>query len=297
VRLATALAVGLAVGSAAAGCARSAAAPAAAPAGPAAAVPVLLRSAGLRLPLDDYQASVAESYLLARAHRALLSACMRELGLDFALPETGPPAGPRTWTDRRYGLTDPAQATRGYWAADRAAGSPTAAAVRRRTAAVTAAEGAAITGRGMHVVNGRQVPPGGCTEEARRRLTADNPAGADLDLPAQLAGQSFFTSQRDPRVRAATQQWSACMKAAGHTYAGPLDPPADRRFQHALSQPEIATARDDIACKARTNLVGVWFAVESAQQRSLIDANRPALDLARRAYHAELAIAAKSGSR
>jgi hypothetical protein len=33
-------------------------------------------------------------------------------------------------------------------------------------------------------------------------------------------------------------------------------------------------ARQDIACKAETNLVGRWFAVESAYQRQAIDADR-----------------------
>ena len=93
-------------------------------------------------------------------------------------------------------------------------------------------------------------------------------------------------------MRAATRQWSACMAAAGYRYAGPLDPPKDARFQDARTPLEISTAEADVACKQRTNLVGVWFAEESARQRSLIEANRPALELARTAFRAELAVAA-----
>jgi hypothetical protein len=270
--------------------------PGPAPASPAAATPVLLRSADLRLPLDDYQPSVADSHRLIRAQRALLTACMRELGLDFSVPEPAP-SGPRSWNERRYGLTDPAQAAHGYWAADRTGTPQTAAAVRRRTAAATAVEGDAITGRGVQVVNGRPVPPGGCADEARRRLTAGDPPTADLDLPARLAGESYHASQQDPRVRAVIRQWSSCMRTAGYTYPRPLDPAGDPRFQHALSPAEIATAKADVACKQRTNLVGVWFAAESARQRTLIDANQPALDLTHRAYQAELAIAATALSR
>jgi hypothetical protein len=40
----------------------------------------------------------------------------------------------------------------------------------------------------------------------------------------------------------------------------------------------------------------VWFTVESAEQRSLIEAHRPALELARTAFRAELAIAATAGA-
>lgn len=289
-RLARALGAVLAVGVVAAGCAH-AGAPAAAPplAGP---VPVLLRSADLHLPLDDYRTSVADSYLLSSAHRALLSACMHELGLDFTLPEAGPPPGPRTWTDRRYGLTDPAQAAGGYWAAERTgAVGRTAAAVRQRTGKVTPAEGAAVTGRGAPTVNGHPVPPGGCADEAERRLAAHDPAGADLQLGQRLDAQTFAESQRDPRVTAVVRQWSGCMRTAGFSYPGPLDPSADPRFRHALSRTEVAVAHADLACKQRTNLVGVWFAVESGRQQSLIDANRPALDLTRRATQAELAVA------
>lgn len=267
-------------------------------------VPTLLRSADLRLPLDDYLPSVAEVDRLARAGRALLRRCMREFGFDYSTPQPGPWAGPRTWNERRYGLADPARAAHGYWPESRAAAARAAAAraARRRAAtapigaAAAAAEGAALTGRAAKVVNGRRVPSGGCADEAQRRLTEHDPPGADTYLAQRLTSDSFFGSQQDARVREVTQRWSACMKAAGHSYAGPLDPPKDRRFQRAVTPLEIATAKADVACKERTNLVGVWFAVESTQQRSLIEANRGALELARKAFRAELAVAAGVGA-
>lgn len=253
--------------------------------------PVLLRSVDLRLPLDRYQPTVAETDRLARAHRALLSDCMRGLGLDYVLPDTGPPAGPRTWTDRRYGLTDPAQAAHGYWSATRTATNRTASAIRQRTARATGTEGAAITGRGVQVINGHRVPAGGCAEAAQRRLTGNDPPGVDHSLAQRLSSDSFTRSQHDPRVVDATRRWSACMLVAGFRYAGPLDPPADRRFQHALSGTEIAAASADIACKRQTNLIGIWYAVEAVLQAPLIASNQAGLDLARSAFQAELAIA------
>jgi hypothetical protein len=261
-------------------------------------VPTLLRSADLRLPLDDYLPSVADADRLARAGRALLRQCMHEFGFDYVTPELGPWAGPRTWTERRYGLTDPAQARHGYWPESRAAAARGAAVrlARRRAAAPTEAEGAALTGRGARVLNGKPVPPGGCAGEAQRRLTAHDPPGADQYLAQRLTSDSFFGSQRDARVRRATQQWVSCMKAAGYDYAGPLDPPKDRRFQRAVTPLEISTAGADVACKKWTNLVGVWFTVESTQQRSLVEANRAGLDRARTAVQAELAVAAGVGA-
>ncbi|MEN3361272.1 MAG: hypothetical protein V7637_5254 [Mycobacteriales bacterium] len=253
-------------------------------------VPLLLRSADLRLPLDDFSLSVAEGQRLARAGRALLSQCVRGFGFDYTAPDPAP-TGPGSWTERRYGLTDPAQAAGGYWAADRL----TAARAGRPANTATAVEGGLVTGRGPQVVRGRRVPAGGCAAQARRRLTAGDPAGTDQTLAQRLGSDTFFASQQDPRVRAVFGQWSACMRAAGYSYAGPLDPPKDARFQGAISTTEIATAKADVVCKRQTNLVGVWFTVEAGQQRPLIEANRAALRRARTAFQAELAVATGVG--
>jgi hypothetical protein len=58
-----------------------------------------------------------------------------------------------------------------------------------------------------------------------------------------------------------------------------------------LTPAEIATAKADVACKQQTNLVGIWFTVESAHQRTLIIQNTTALNLAAEAIHTELAAA------
>jgi hypothetical protein len=257
-------------------------------------VPALLRSVDLRLPLDDYFPSLAENDRLAHAGRVLLRQCMRGFGFDFAAPDPPSSMGPRTWTERRYGLTDPAQAARGYWPQSRAAVA-LAGTARRRAPAAGAGEADALTGDGAQVINGRPVPPGGCTAAARRRLTAEDPPGADPSLAQRLLSDSFFGSQQDGRVHGAIQQWSNCMKAGGYDYAGPLDPPKDSRFQQAATALEIATATADVGCKQATNLIGIWFTVEAGQQVPLIEANRAALQLARTAFQAELAVAAKAG--
>jgi hypothetical protein len=268
-----------------AGCARPAAA-GPHPASPdrAGPEPALLATAGLRLPLDAYLPSVAETSRLAQANRALLRACMAEFGLSY--DATAPAAvGPRTWNERRYGLSDPAQV--GYWPQDRLAPA------RPRHAPQPAAVAAALTGSGAAVVNGRRVPAGGCAAGAYRRLTAHDPPGADRYLAQRLSSDSFLASRRHPAVRAATLAWSRCLRAAGFDYATPLDPPGDSRFQGPVATPlEIATARADIACKRQTNLAGIWFAAESVAQAALVAANRTSLRRGRDAYDAELAVAA-----
>jgi hypothetical protein len=262
-----------------------------APAGGAAAAPVppLLRTVDLRLPLDDYLMALPDSVRLARAVRLVQAGCLRRLGFPAAV-EPVPAVGPRSWNDRRYGLTDPAQAPHGYWPDSR-----TTPGSRPRSAAGDA-EGAALTGS-VRSVHGRPVPAGGCAGEASRRLLGHDPAGVDRELAQRLSYASFAASRRDPAVVAATAAWSACMAAAGHPYAGPLDPPADPRFQGAFTPLEAATATADIGCKRRTNLVGIWVAAEAATQRALIADHRPALELARTAVTAELAAAAAAGAR
>jgi hypothetical protein len=276
---------------AAAGCARPAGAPTPGPAA-AAPIPHLLRTADLRLPLDAYLASVAEVAELGSGYRALLRRCMAGYGFDF--PPADPPAGPsvgpsvggpRTRNERRYGLTDPAAASHGYRLANGA--SP----ARPDLPALPAAALAALNGAPGRLVAGRAVLPDGCAGQAGKELAAQVPPGADLGLPDRLARESFERSRQDPRVAAATRRWATCMRGRGYSYATPSEAAADPRFRGPLSRAETATAAADVDCKRQTNLVGIWFTVESADQRTLIAANQPALTLAATALKAELLVA------
>ena len=96
----------------------------------------------------------------------------------------------------------------------------------------------------------------------------------DEELPERLAYESFQRSQEDPRVKAAFAEWSSCMQDKGHKYKSPFDPFADPAFTPPGGAKERKTAEDDIACKTATNLVGKWYAVESAYQQGLIADHR-----------------------
>lgn len=280
-------ALALALLLATAACARPAATPTPAPA-PAAGgpVPVLLHGADLRLPLDAYLASVTEVAELGSGYRALVHRCMTGYGFDFPPAHLPASTGPLTRNERRYGLTDPAAAaTLGYRLAN--GGGP----ARPGLPALPAAGLDALNGAQGHLVAGRALPADGCAGQARRELTARVPQGADLTLPDRLARDSFERSRQDPRVAAAIQRWAACMREQGYRYATPFEAAADRRFRGPLSGAETATATADVACKARTNLVGIWFSAESGYQRALIDGNGPALALALAGLRAQLAVA------
>ncbi len=258
--------------------------------------PTLLQSADLVLPLDRYLATTAEVAEIASGYRALLRRCMARYAFAFPPADPPPPPGPRTRNERRYGLSDTAAAaTRGYRFTDQ----PSDDTARPGTAdnpALPPEATAVLYGQAAPSVSDKPVPTGGCVGEAHRNLSTNVPPGADTDLPQRLSGDSFAQSRRDPRVQAATRQWAACMKTNGYSYSTPFDPPADPRFSDALTPEEIAAAIADVACKQQINLVGIWFTIESAHQRTLIDQNATALNLAAKAINAQLAAARAANS-
>ena len=69
-------------------------------------------------------------------------------------------------------------------------------------------------------------------------------------------------------------------------------PKAVRSVGYSTSAAEIATARADVACKRRTDLVGIWFSVESAYQGAAIRLNAAALGQAKATMQQELRTAA-----
>jgi hypothetical protein len=250
-----------------------------------------LQSADLVLPLDHYLATTAEVTEIAKGYRALLRRCMARYGFTFPPADPPPAPGPRTRNERRYGLSDPAAAaTHGY----RFTSEPREKTAPGRAHNVVLPPEATAVLYGQTAapsVSGNPAPTGGCVGEAHHNLSAHAPHGADTDLPQRLSSDSFAQSRSDPKVQAATRQWATCMKANGYSYSTPFDPPADLAFRGTLTQAEIATAKTDVACKQQTNLVGIWFTIESAHQRALVIQNTTALDLAANAINAELAAA------
>jgi hypothetical protein len=252
-------------------------------------IPTLVDSAALRLPLDAYMFSPTELRLVGEAHRVLVRKCMRRAGFDYRPPEPSAQRPARTWNARRYGLTDAAAvAVHGY---DLDVPSANRTRIpRARRLPHNAAELRALTGGGHLADQRTQLSPGGCVGEAMHALAGSGPR--DRDLAQRLSFDTYYISQRDSRVQAVIKRWSHCMSARGFTYATPINPPGDARFRNGLGRKEIATAKADVACKQQTNVVGVWFAVESAYQDRQIAAHLPALQEIRKANADEVRRAA-----
>ena len=244
---------------------------------PVSTVPQILDTNRLQLPLDTYLLSLDEANQRDATRRSLLRRCMHRFGVRVTIPEPPAGVGLKSLNERRYGLTDAAGAAKlGYGLGERdprarRGGRDDAPALRPRALAV-------MTGRGPSLPP--HLPKDGCSGEVKRSMTPVDPStrkALDEYLPQRLSFETFQHSQADPRVQSAFSDWSACMRARGHDYKTPLDPPADRAFRVSGSVAERRTAQDDVACKVDTNLVGRWYSVESAYQTALIADNKAAL--------------------
>jgi hypothetical protein len=264
------------------GCAqsRAAARPAAAP------TPTPTSVLQDRLPLAAYELTpvqlASEDYLMLWLEQV----CMRRLGFDFlpGLSTASVGLGARITDEfetRWYGVSDPGAANRyGYHLPGWVQGTAAPDVVIKMP---EAERGALIGMARTHA--GRPIPAQGCTGQARRQLSQ---AGVSIQQPgsggpAALVGAlqlaSFERAQADPRVRAVFAKWARCMRSYGDRYATPFAAAADRRWtSSAIASPaEIQTARHDISCKLRVNLLGVEFAVESGYQKAAIAAHTRAL--------------------
>ena len=77
------------------------------------------------------------------------------------------------------------------------------------------------------------------------------------------------------------------------TTTSPLAPFSDPSLKDGSTRKAVDTAVDDVECKRRSNVVGIWYAVESAYQELLIEDNRAALAVLAKANAATSAVVAR----
>jgi hypothetical protein len=109
---------------------------------------------------------------------------------------------------------------------------------------------------------------------------------------------------RDPAVKAATRDWSACMAKNGYSFDQPQNV-FNQEFQnmyggqHHISpsttvsasaeQAQLAAAVTDAGCTQSSDLGGIYFAVQASYERQLVTANQQALSAAVSQYRAAYA--------
>jgi hypothetical protein len=234
------------------------------------------------LPADAYAFTVPETSRIDLARQLLAGRCMERFGYAFdanAAREVIDRGGRATVADlgyygneRRYGVTDPAIATRyGYHL------------VSHVTGTAVAVDADAAPGLGRLSATMKTVLSG-CAREAADALSTDGVLG-EADAVADLGGQSYRDSFADPAVVAAFHRWSVCMRGEGYPYRTPREAGAEFDVNSATVPPrEIAAAEADAGCKQRTQLVGVWHGYEVAVQDARIKADPATFQRAKEAH-------------
>lgn len=241
------------------------------------------------LPLDAYQLAPAQQTIVDQAIDKADKACLRRFGFDPRWPAPVTPSGPEGqvgYLPRLYGIGVESEVDRyGYHPPPDDTDARKAAANTNMVATYPQVmfdiERGAIAGD----YNGVAVPEKGCLGEAYRAVY-----GSDAKLGGQPGSQQTATdlgkankfpldaqarTEQDPRLVAAFGIWSRCMADQGYQYKTPWDANSDEQWwkTDTASAKEIQTAKTDLACRRKQNLVGLWYAVTTAYQNQVIEQN------------------------
>jgi hypothetical protein len=244
----------------------------------------------LRLPIQAYMLTPEQVDQQENLRPRLIGACLQRYGFtdkSFSRPNQ-PVTNPLgNIMFRRYGVTDQAVArTDGYHLPQSFAGAATPISSRNNSAAenlVLGGGGAKSGPVSQSTYQGKPIPKGGCLGEVDRALglnagdvtSAQEPQGGMVN---DIKSRSYQTSLTDQRVLTVFKKWSVCMSGKGYQISDPPSSPKPDWLKAPRPGPvEIATAEADVACKKQTNVVGVWFAVESDLQNADIEKNAEAL--------------------
>jgi hypothetical protein len=230
----------------------------------------------VRRPLAERRLAPARIEIINRARELAGDACMRQFGFTPAPNWTHTTFDPHAfalWS--RYGLWDPIATETGYLPPDH---------FDRKGQDLPPYTGEAkqVYAGKIREYAGRPVPEGGCAEEASRVVMppADVTEGIpnlvdDLDREAQER------TRQDSRVLPLLDAWRDCMRDSGWEYeyvSSPFmywnEPPRrgiDQNVESGdISSDEKRSARDDLACKKSTGLLGTWLAADIAYQHEIV---------------------------
>jgi hypothetical protein len=215
----------------------------------------------LVLPLDEYIFSNSEYATTSNAIDLMVRDCMKMRGLTWEVIER-PTRFPNTWNRRRYGVIEMQVAEQfGYHVIPALLGP-------KEASTMEGARSKRLTPDQARAAND---PENGCSRKADDRLWAG--AKPDLDLLNELSAKGLKQSQREPAVQKAVKAWRTCMRERGLRYQDPYGAIGDPAWS-AVERPtrkEFATAKADVGCKDRSQLVKIWYTAEARIQRAAID--------------------------
>ncbi|MFI9297345.1 hypothetical protein [Streptomyces gardneri] len=254
--------------------------------------PAKVSAAQLVYPLDPYKTTDEQIRGLEKAQDLLTADCMKRFGFTYRPAVRPAPRGKSA--SSRYGVTDAAAVARyGYVKPGVSAGPD-----RPAEDALPPAEQLALNGPPLkakpggglvlpprtleesrrtdsgRTLNGQKVPVGGCGREGHLRLYAETKDPVDLLYVFGMESEAFSRARQSPKVAGAVKAWSACMAEKGYRVTDPVSPQqalglrSEAEFGGA---PAVAAAKQDVACKKRTDLVALWYAAEVGFQNALMD--------------------------
>ncbi|WP_157857325.1 hypothetical protein [Streptomyces yerevanensis] len=239
----------------------------------------------LEFPIGEYAFTTEQLRVIARAEETLADACMRKYGLRYRSESSNSAAKYVAGTNRRYGVLNADVVSEyGYHFPDtpRFSGGPE----------LSTDEVLALNGRpnSPAEVNGVAVPEGGCLGEVKKDLRGKYTDEKAVEVAQRIASESFERSLTSSVVLKTIKEWSQCMKDKGFPYGTPLQAlGADENSGKEVTKREISSAKADVDCKTRTDLVRIWSGEESEIQRAMIKKNRDDLHRLAEAHHKLLA--------
>jgi hypothetical protein len=255
-------------------------------------IPALTTTSGLSLPIEAYLVPTEDHRQMLRADGELVRQCMARYGFSYTPPDFELAPEGVTNMSRRYGVVDLSSVSRfGYHRPQEKSPTKPAASHPLSRSAQLVFLGDSPGSDFVHekqVYQGRSIPGGGCSGEAKRKLGD----GLNDRLAEDINDASYQQSLANPTVLAAFAKWAACMKQSGYSLSTPAQAPGFE-LGKVPTVAEIQQAKADVKCKTRTNVVGVWFTVESQIQQGLIARNEEALSDLKAGEESTLAKAAQ----
>lgn len=208
------------------------------------------------LPADRYDYTPQDYQRSQRASALLVRQCMAEHNHpDFPL-------------DPRY-PADPIVAT----AVSTDYGALDLAAARRWGYGWDPAKSRALRPKGRRMTNAEYADFPACNAESSRRLMRGIDVKRDWLYASTRAIEIDKAVKRDPRLRAAWEEWSRCLTEQGFTrYPDPVAAYTDTAWQRGSdgntrhTPRERATAAADVTCKRRHHMAELWHAVRARKQ-------------------------------
>ncbi|MFB7867995.1 hypothetical protein [Streptomyces sp. NPDC056069] len=234
----------------------------------------------ISLPLDAYDLTAEERNALQQVYDLMGSRCMKNKGFNITMPERRPESMESIY-GRRYFIINMAEAERYGYRPPRMMekNEKQPATGLESRAALTAWLGHDPKDEGQNPNDGK-----GCGAAAYSTLEKGVQHDSDVVIH-ELSGESWHRSEEDSRMQKVFTAWSSCMAKYGFKYKSPVQANNDKRWQQKVVTPlEIATAKADVSCKQKTNLPGMWLAVESAYQTRAIEEQSEALRIRRAAW-------------